>query len=180
MTKLHSFKQNTFIHFFCMLYGIGTPVSILICSSQRASYMQFRAARSRCTILFSARYSIPFAIWMHMSDSRLHATVAFKEEKQTAINDRRFKQKVVYNYTPCMTTLTLNKFYLREQYLKYSFIKLGTFTKKFISRLLIPVFVCSITACGGRPGETCHMQWISGEKLEVWQNTKAIFHLPML
>ena len=58
--------------------------------------------------------------------------------------------------------------------------KLGTFTKSFISRLLVPVFVCSITACGGMPVKTCHMQCISGGQLEVWQNTKAIFHLVML
>ena len=32
----------------------------------RTTYMQFLAARSRCTNLFSARYSIPFAISRHI------------------------------------------------------------------------------------------------------------------
>jgi len=63
-----------------MLFGIATqstsiPVGIYKGSIQRDSYMQFRTARSRCTILFSARYSIPLPIWIHMSASRLHATV---------------------------------------------------------------------------------------------------------
>ena len=39
--------------------------------------MQFRAARSRCTIFLLARYSIPLPIWMHMSARRLSATVTF-------------------------------------------------------------------------------------------------------
>ena len=43
------------------------------------SHMQFRAARSRWTILLLARYSIPLAIWRHMSAIRLRAVIAWNE-----------------------------------------------------------------------------------------------------
>ena len=40
---------------------------------QRYTYMQFRAARSRCTMFWLLRYCIPLAIWRHMSAIRLRA-----------------------------------------------------------------------------------------------------------
>ena len=42
------------------------PTKQLINMCTQPTYMQFLAARSRCTNLFSARYSIPFAMSRHI------------------------------------------------------------------------------------------------------------------
>ena len=46
-----------------------------------ATNMQFLAAKSLCTIFILARYSIPLAIWIHISISRFRTTVTYRQAK---------------------------------------------------------------------------------------------------
>ena len=82
-----SLQMRLTVSYSWSVYQKQEPVYISKVFSQRASYMQFWAARSRCTMFLLARYSIPLPIWMHMSARRLSATVAFDEGrgKQTTV-----------------------------------------------------------------------------------------------
>ena len=50
-----------------------------------ATHMQFLAAKSLCTNLFSTRYSIPLAIWRHIESSFVVESVTFIEKKNNQL-----------------------------------------------------------------------------------------------
>ena len=80
------------------------------------AHMQFLAAKSRWMYFFSAKYSIPLAIWRHMTMSRLRTSLSYED------NSNVYKLRKSFCFMPFNRFTVLKNGSLRFARIKYCIV----------------------------------------------------------